>query len=214
MSKHYVIVGSGVAAINAAKAIRDQDKEGTISIYGEEYSMPYNRIKLSKELFSDLGSEKVLLKKEKWYKTNSISVYPKTKIAKINTDAHMVMTEHGDEIAYDQLLLCTGAKNRKLAIDGADLTGVFTIRDMQEANTFKSHIEKKEHIVTIGGGVQGLETAWSILQSSKKVTIVEASSHLMARQLDERTSLLLKSRIEAMDVDVYVNANIERIIRR
>ena len=64
MNKNYCIIGSGVAAVHAAKAIRDQDKEANIHVFGAEKSLPYNRIKLSKELYSDLRSEKVLLKKK------------------------------------------------------------------------------------------------------------------------------------------------------
>lgn len=212
MSKNYVIIGSGVAAVNAAKAIRDLDKEGRIMIFGAEKSMPYNRIKLSKELFSDLGSEKALIKKEKWYQTNQISMYPDTKITRINTESRYVVTSYGNKIAYDRLLLCTGSNNRKLTIDGAWKKGVFTIREMAEAEEFIRFIADKNHILTIGGGIQGLETAWSILQAGKQVTIVEASSRLIARQLDERTSLLLKNKIEATGINVYLNASIERIL--
>ncbi len=69
---NYCIIGTGVAAVQAAKAIRDHDQDANIIVYGEETSLPYNRIKLSKELFSDLRSEKVLIKKEKWYQTQNI----------------------------------------------------------------------------------------------------------------------------------------------
>ncbi|MDF2908007.1 MAG: rubredoxin [Herbinix sp.] len=55
MGKNYIIIGGGAAAVTAAKAIRNQDAEGTIQIYCKEKSLPYNRIKLSKELYDDLG---------------------------------------------------------------------------------------------------------------------------------------------------------------
>ena len=61
-------------------------KEANILVFGAEKSLPYNRIKLSKELFSDLSSEKVLIKKEKWYQTQNIQTFPNTKIEKIDTD--------------------------------------------------------------------------------------------------------------------------------
>ena len=86
MNKNYCIIGTGVAAVNAAKAIRDHDKEANIIIFGAEKSLPYNRIKLSKELFSDLRSEKVLIKKEKWYQAQNIQILTNTKIVKINPE--------------------------------------------------------------------------------------------------------------------------------
>ncbi|WP_404330552.1 NAD(P)/FAD-dependent oxidoreductase [Mesobacillus maritimus] len=211
MAKTYCIIGSGVAAVNAAKAIRDHDKEGKILIFGSESSMPYNRIKLSKDLFSDLTSPKVLLKKEKWYVTQQIELLNKA-IVKIDTDDYVITTADGDIFAYDKLLICTGAKNRKLPIEGVDKPGVFTIREMQEAEAFKTFISDKESVVNIGGGIQGLETAWSLHQAGKKVTIVEAAPRLMARQLDEKTSQLLKNRIEELGIKVYLGTGIDQII--
>ena len=212
MNKNYCIIGTGVAAVYAAKAIRDQDKEAHIHVFGAEKSLPYNRIKLSKELYSDLSSEKVLIKKEKWYDTQNIETHLNTRIVEINTDDRSIMTENNETIHYDKLLICTGAKNRRLSIDGSNKKGVFTIREMHEAEDFKVFVEDKQHVVNIGGGVQGLETAWSMHKAGKKVSIVEVAPRLMSRQLDERTSFLLKGKIEAAGVKVYVNTSVDRII--
>lgn len=64
MKKNFIIIGSGVAAVNAAKTIRENDKDSNVFIFGEEPSLPYKRIKLSKDLYSDLHSEKVLIKRK------------------------------------------------------------------------------------------------------------------------------------------------------
>ncbi|PFJ07923.1 FAD-dependent oxidoreductase [Bacillus cereus] len=212
MEKNYVMIGSGVAAVNAAKAIRDHDKDANIVIYGEEPSWPYNRIKLSKELYSDLHSEKVLIKKEKWYQNNNISVITNTKVVKIDTEQKYIVTANDEKITYYKLLICTGANNRKLPIDGVDKKNVFTIRDMREADAFKACLEDKQSVVNIGGGVQGLETAYSMMKAGKKVTIVEVADKLMARQLDEKTSLLLKQKVESAGVQVYLNSSIDSIL--
>src|SRR3954447_24979370 len=108
MNKSYCIIGTGVAAVYAAKAIRDQDKEAHIHVFGAEKTLPYNRIKLSKELYSDLRSEKVLIKKEKWYDTQNIETHLNTRIVEINMDGQFIMTESSEKIQYDKLLICTG----------------------------------------------------------------------------------------------------------
>lgn len=212
MSKQYCIIGTGVAAVNAAKAIRDHDKESAILLFGAEKSLPYNRIKLSKDLYSDLHSEKVLIKKEKWYQSQNIQTFPNVKIVRIDTDQHTILTLTGETISYDKLLICTGAKNRRLPITGVDKNGVFTIREMHEADDFKAFIEDKSRVVNIGGGIQGLETAWSILKAGKRVSIVEVAPRLMARQLDEKTSSLLKKKVEEAGVEVYLHASIKEIV--
>ncbi|PFL71878.1 NAD(P)/FAD-dependent oxidoreductase [Bacillus anthracis] len=212
MEKNFVIIGSGVAAVNAAKTIREYDKGSNIFIFGEEPSLPYKRIKLSKDLYSDLNSEKVLIKKKKWYQDNHISVFINTKVVKINTDEQFIVTSNEAVFSYHKLLICTGANNRRLEINGIHKKNIFTIRDMKEADELKGHLEDKESVVTIGGGVQGLETAWSILKAGKKVSIVEVAPLLMRRQLDIKSSLLLKRKIEKEGVKVYLNTSIDSIL--
>ncbi|EML9734759.1 TPA: NAD(P)/FAD-dependent oxidoreductase [Bacillus cereus] len=212
MEKNFVIIGSGVAAVNAAKTIREYDKGSNIFIFGEEPSLPYKRIKLSKDLYSDLHSEKVLIKKKKWYQDNHISVFINTKVVKINTDEQFIVTSNEAVFSYHKLLICTGANNRRLEINGINKKNIFTIREMKEADELKGHLEDKESVVTIGGGVQGLETAWSILKAGKKVSIVEVAPLLMRRQLDTKSSLLLKRKIEKEGVKVYLNTSIDSIL--
>ncbi|PEN43591.1 FAD-dependent oxidoreductase [Bacillus wiedmannii] len=212
MEKNFVIIGSGVAAVNAAKTIREYDKESNIFIFGEESSLPYKRIKLSKDLYSDLHSEKVLIKKQKWYQDNHISVFTDTKVVKIDTNEQVIITSNKEEFSYHKLLICTGANNRRLRINGINKKNIFTIRNMEEADELKGNLEDKESVVTIGGGVQGLETAWSILKAGKKVSIVEVAPSLMRRQLDTKSSLLLKRKIESEGVKVYLNTSIDSIL--
>ncbi|MEC2258424.1 NAD(P)/FAD-dependent oxidoreductase [Bacillus thuringiensis] len=212
MEKNFVIIGSGVAAVNAAKTIREYDKGSNIFIFGEEPLLPYKRIKLSKDLYSDLHSEKVLIKKKKWYQDNHISVFINTKVVKINTDEQFIVTSNETVFSYHKLLICTGANNRRLEINGINKKNIFTIRDMKEADELKGHLEDKESVVIIGGGVQGLETAWSILKAGKKVSIVEVAPLLMSRQLDTKSSLLLKRKIEKEGVKVYLNTSIDSIL--
>lgn len=212
MTKNYCIIGTGVAAVNAAKAIRDQDQKGDIRIFGSEDSLPYNRIKLSKDLYGDLRSEKVLIKKEAWYQKQQIQTFPNTAITHIDVEGHILVTSTGERISYDKLLICTGAKNRKLPLPGFDKQGVYTIREMHEAEAFKTYIEDKSSIVNIGGGIQGLETAWSIVKAGKQVTVLEAAPHLMARQLDEQASSILRQKLEAAGVEVRLQAAVQQVV--
>ncbi|MCM3341930.1 FAD-dependent oxidoreductase [Paenibacillus sp. MER TA 81-3] len=211
-NNHYVIVGSGVASVNAAKAIRDHDNEAQISIFGEEPALPYNRVKLSKGLFTDLHSEKVLIKKEKWFRENRITVHDSTRIASIDTEKKAVMTVDGQTIAYHKLLLCTGATNRKLSLQGASLSNVHNIRDRRDADKFKNSLRIGDRICVIGGGIQGLETAWSLIQAGYPVSIIEAGPRLMPRQLDAESSAMLMKKAVEFGAEVRLGQGVKSII--
>lgn len=211
MDKHFVIIGSGVAAVHAAKAIRDQDLDSEITIFGEEDHLPYNRIKLTKGLFSDLHSEKVLIKKEKWYRDNRISLHISSRVMSIDPDQQQVETADGQQVFYHKLLLCMGARNRALTVDGAGLKNVHTIRELGDADQLKASLISGQHVVVIGGGVQGLETAWALHEGGYQVSIIEAAPRLMVRQLDEASSEQLRLLLEQSGVQVKLHAGVTSI---
>lgn len=211
MPNHFVIVGGGVAAVHAAKAIRDQDAEAEISILSREDRLPYNRVKLTKGLFTDLHSEKVLIKKDKWYRDNRITVRTSAHVVSIHPNRKLVMTADGQSLSYNKLLLCMGANNRKLPIDGAGLNNVHTLRDMNDADGLKDSLQDGSRVAVIGGGVQGLETAWALHEAGHEVTVIEASQRLMSRQLDEKSSDMLKGILERCGVRVILQAGLASI---
>ena len=212
MNKSYVIIGSGVAAISAAKAIRDKDKSGSIVIYGEEAMLPYLRIKLSKDLLKDLNNDKILLKKQQWYEENNIKFFKDTRILKIDVENKFLISSKGENISYDKLLIATGSYNKTLPLIGSDKEGVFTLRNVLDANNIKSYLKGKNNIVHIGGGVQGLETAWTLHSNGKEVFIIEAGKRLMPRLLDERASSILKDKIENIGVKFICDARVDEIL--
>jgi nitrite reductase (NADH) large subunit len=210
--RHFVIIGGGVAGLTAAKAIRDLDLEAQISIYGEEAGLPYNRIKLSKALFTDLQSDKVLIKKEKWFAQNKIDLFHSTKITAIETVDHTITTQDGQTIKYDKLLLCTGALNRTLALEGASLPQVHDLRFREQAEQLKQTLGSQDRVCVIGGGIQGIETAWSLHQAGYSVTIIEQAPRLMARQLNEEAAGILTTQIESLGTKVFTGTAVTKII--
>lgn len=209
--RHYVIVGGGVAAISAAKAIRDRQEAAEISIFGDESGLPYNRVKLSKGLFTDLHSDNVLIKKEKWYHEHKIAYYGGTPVTSIDPDSRTITTGDGQTVRYDKLLLCTGAVNRKLSLEGASLPQVHNIRSRNDADKLKQALRDGDRICVIGGGIQGVETAWSLNRAGYSVTIVEASPRLMARQLDERAAAIFTEKIAEQGTEIRLGQGVRSI---
>lgn len=163
-------------------------------------------------MFTDLHSEKVLIKKQKWFHENRIKVHENTRITSIDTEKKTVMTADGQTIAYHKLLLCTGATNRKLSLQGASLSNVHNIRDRCDADKFKAALQIGDRICVIGGGIQGLETAWSLIQAGYPVSIIEAGPRLMPRQLDAQSSAILMRKAVESGAEVRLGQGVKSII--
>lgn len=211
MEEKIVIIGSGIAAISAAKAIREIDKQSEIVIFGEEKFYPYYRIKISKGLLGNLEEDKLLIQQKKWYTDNNIRVYCDNKVTGIDTKNKEAILEDGTRVPYTKLLLANGASNLTPPIKGIDKPGVFNLRTLDGALKILEYLNNVKRVLLIGGGVQNLEIANILSEGGKKVIIAEFASRLMPRQLDEFVSDKLKQSIEAQNIEVMLDTQVQEI---
>lgn len=212
MSNNIIIIGGGIAAVSAIKAIREVESESTIQLFQDEKFYPYNRIKLTKSLFGKLEEKDILLQKIEWYETNKVEIHLNKKIIEINVEGQEIIASDGRRFKYDKLLLATGSTNFKPTIEGIDKKNVYTIRHLEDAWDLRNIITSDAIVMNIGGGIQGLETTWELNQQGKEVYVAEIQSRLMPRQLDERASEILKHVIESFNIKILLNTEIKKII--
>ncbi|HEX9062828.1 MAG TPA: FAD-dependent oxidoreductase, partial [Clostridia bacterium] len=211
MNERFIIVGCGITAISAVKAIREVNENAEIHMFGDEKFYPYNRIKLSKSLFDKLEEGSILLQKKDWYEVNRVNLNLNTKVKSIETSGQEVVLSDGTHEKYDKLLIATGAGNAVPPIDGIKSQGVYTLRGLEDARNIHENLENKNVVVNIGAGSQGLETAWILHQHGKKVIVIQRNKRLMPRELDEKASLILKNVVEKFNIGVLTNTQLERI---
>ncbi len=214
MSEKIIIVGAGIAAISAVKAIREVDQQSEIIVLGEEEVFPYNRMKLSKGLLSNLRLEKILLEDYDWYQNNQITLHLKQQATGVDPASQEVILTDNSRINYTKLILATGASNATPAIKGIKQEGVFTLRSLIDAKKIREDVADKKRIVVIGGGVLGLEMAWVLAEAGKEVVVVELSSNLMSEQLDSVACTLLERKIKDYNVEVLTGTAVEEIIAK
>ena len=211
LNKNIVIIGGGIAAVSAIKAIREVNKEINIYVFQNEKSYPYYRIKLTKGLFDNIEENKFLLQKREWYDSNKVNLYLDKEVLAIDTVNNKIEINDGSSLEYDKLLIATGASNFTPPIKGINKKNVFTIRKLEDIEEIKKNVKDKETILNIGGGVQGLEAAWAFSKEGKDVIVVEALERLMPRQLDKRASDILRKKIEEANIKILLNAQVESI---
>lgn len=211
MSNKVVIIGGGVAAINAAKAIREVDSAAEIDVFQNEKAYPYYRIKLTKNMFGNLEEDKILLQKKEWYVSNNINLHLGVEVVDIDIDKQEISLESGSRFYYDKLLIANGSSNFIPPINGIEKENVHTIRKLSNIEAIKANIEDNKAVLIIGGGIQGLETAWALNQEGKEVIIAEVLERLMPRQLDKRASDILKKAIESFNIKLLLDTQITEI---
>ncbi len=182
MTNPCIIVGASHTGAQLAVSLRQSGWEAGIIMIGDEPDLPYHRPPLSKDFMSgDKSIEDILIRPEKVYNDANIEVRLSTRVDSINRDAKTVTLGNGEVLAYEKLVLATGARVRRLPIEGADLNGVFYLRDTRDVRAIKAQVSAGKKAVIIGGGYIGLETAASLRKKGMEVTVLEAMDRILQR---------------------------------
>ena len=206
-----VIVGGGVAALTAAEAARDRNKEASIEIITDEDLPCYNRPMLTKNILAKPDILGFITKAPDWYVKNNIKVTFGAAVTRIDGGTKTLTLSNGESRSYDKLVYATGAESFVPPIPGADQPMVRVIRKVSDIIAIQNVLPQVKDIVMIGGGVLGLEAASEFIKTGRNVTVVEMAPSLMGRQLDETGSRFLKAAAEAKGVRVITGAKISAI---
>jgi 3-phenylpropionate/trans-cinnamate dioxygenase ferredoxin reductase subunit len=178
----HVIIGGGLAAARAAKAMRDKAFDGRIMIVSAEPHPPYDRPPLSKAvLLGDAPLDSTRLLTPEFLRDKEIELRLGAPAQALDRATRRVVLENGEAIPYDKLLLATGARARRLTLPGSDLAGLFYLRRLDDCAALGGALRPGAAVVIIGGGYIGLEVAASAQRRGCRVTVLEAQGRVMAR---------------------------------
>jgi len=180
----YVIVGASLAGAKAAETLRGEGFDGNIVLLGEEDERPYERPPLSKGYL--LGKEDrstIFVHEEGWYAENGVDLRLGVRVTALDPGAKQVSLADGGTIAYDRVLLATGASPRRLNAPGADLDGIMYLRRVGDSERLQAALRGAGQVVTVGGGWIGLEVTAAAREAGCEVTVVEPELVALHRQL-------------------------------
>jgi 3-phenylpropionate/trans-cinnamate dioxygenase ferredoxin reductase component len=170
----HVIVGASLAGAKAAEALRAEGFDGRVVLIGAESERPYERPPLSKEyLRGEAGRDKVYVHDEDFYAKHGIELRLGRAASRIDVVDRDVELEGGERLAYDRLLIATGAEPRRLAIPGGALDGVLYLRSVRDSDALRQRFDGGGRVVVVGAGWIGAEVSASARQRGLEVTLVD-----------------------------------------
>lgn len=208
-----VLIGNGLAGMRCLEDLLDMAPDRyEVTVIGEEPWGNYNRIMLSPVLSGEKTIEDIMLHAHAWYSDKGIKFIADDPVIKIDRTRKTVHTEKGETVNYDRLIIATGSKPFIPPVQGVDLKGVISFRDIYDVNTMIKYCETKKNAVVIGGGLLGLEAAYGLKQRGMNVTVLHLMDRIMERQLDGRASRMLRHSIEEKGIKIITEANTEALI--
>jgi apoptosis-inducing factor 3 len=179
-----VILGGGAAGFAAAEMLRREQYAGSIVMLSNDDAAPVDRPNLSKDYLAGTAPEDwVPLRPESFYADNGIDLRLKMHATGIDPRAGEVELADGSKVAFDRLLLATGAEPVKLPIPGADAAHVFTLRSLADCRAIIARAKEARRVVVLGASFIGLEVAASLRNRDIEVHVVAPEARPMERIL-------------------------------
>ena len=199
-----VIVGAGPAGARCADRLAVGG--ASVTLIGAEPNHPYNRVALSLYLAGDVEEHALVTHHAEHLETSRIAWRPNTRVASLDRAARAVVTEAGERVEYDHLVLATGANPVRLPFPGADGPHVLMYRTLDDVQQMIAHAARGGDAVVIGGGLLGLEAAAGLSRRGMRVTVLHATDRLMDRQLDHGAAAMLERRLAGQGIAVITQA--------
>ncbi|MBS1844107.1 MAG: FAD-dependent oxidoreductase [Actinobacteria bacterium] len=210
-AERIVIVGGGPAGQAAAAAYRDAGGDGSVAILAREPDPPYERPPLTKDfLRGESGREALPLVDAAWYQEHGVDLRTDAEVAEVDLGRADVWTVGGEAVAFDRLLLATGADPIVPPIPGADGPAVQTVRRIGDSERL-GEIGAGDAVLVVGSGFIGCEAAASLAMRGAAVTIASLEEAPQAKRLGPEVAAEIAGWLEGLGVEILPEAELDSI---
>ena len=212
--KSFVIVGNCIAGVSAADTLRQYNQRDDVIVIGDEDVPAYARCLITYYLAGDVEEAHLLSHSPDWYRHRNIKMLLNTKAQRVDPQKKEITVEANrrtKKIAYDQLLIATGASPIFFNAFPYDPEGIIGMRTYGDAKKLKSWAKKGKKALIIGAGFVGLKTAYGLSKLGVKTQVVELLPTVLGRMTDLEASNRIVNRLTSASkgsIEIKLNSSV------
>lgn len=211
MERHVVIVGNGVAGFAAARRLRREDPDVTVSLFSDEPHPFYLRSRLKDYIAGALGDYEVILESRNLYRRERLNLFLQSPVLGLDTENREVLLR-GERVRYDRLLLAMGCSPASLGLPGADLAGVLSLRTLSDAEAIRQWMATRRRAVVIGEGIVSVHLAEALARMGAEVEYTLLGEHFWPDVLDPTASAIVEEVLTELGVRIRKRVRVSRIL--
>ncbi|GAA6118272.1 nitrite reductase large subunit NirB [Acidovorax sp. FG27] len=201
-----IVVGHGMVGHKLLEELEQLKVAAEVTVLCEEPRPAYDRVHLS-EFFSGKTAEELSVVEPGFFERSGFTLRLAARAASIERRNNTVTTLDGEVLHYDKLILATGSVPFVPQVPGRDRPHCFVYRTIEDLEGMKASGAHSKTGVVVGGGLLGLECAKALRDLGLEAHVVEFAPRLMTVQVDDGGGRVLRSKIEALGVQVHTSRN-------
>lgn len=207
----YIILGSGAAGISAIEAIRSKDSSAEILLITDDPHGYYSRPGLAYYLTGELD-EKMLFpfSPQDFQRLHVRQMHARA--VRIHPQEHRVELHSGAKLAYDRLLIATGAAAAQAKVPGSDLQGVVKLDSLEDAHHILKLARRARAAVVVGGGITALELVEGLVARGIRTHYFLRGERYWSNVLDPTESTIVEQRLKAAKIQINYNTELAEIL--
>jgi 3-phenylpropionate/trans-cinnamate dioxygenase ferredoxin reductase subunit len=206
----FLLVGGGMASAHCAAELRKRGAQGSILLVGREPEPPYERPPLSKEyLRGEAERAEAHVNPLSWYEQNGVELLTGRNVMALDPAARTAKIQGGEEVAFGQALLATGANVNILRLEGAENEGIHYLRAFGNSDAIRADAERAEHVVLIGGSYIGCEVAASLTATGTRCSIIALEEVALSRTFGADAGRWFQRKLEQNGVEFHGGEELE-----
>ena len=208
----YVVVGASAAGINAAKTLREINKDIEIILISKDEYV-YSRCILHHFLDGRRDIEDLDFSPGEFFKKYDIKWMKGVEVTGIDTKEKKLKLDNGEDLPYEKVVLATGASSFLPPIENLrTANNVIGLRNLDDAIRIKEIAPKVKNIIILGAGLVGVDAMAGLLDYDAKVTMIEMGDRILPLQLDRYAANVYIERLKEEGVDFRFNVRAEKVI--
>jgi NAD(P)H-nitrite reductase large subunit len=202
VTTRHVIVGTGIAALSAAEAIRHADPRGTITMIGPETGPFYSRPGLAYWTTREVPESQLSIRTPADVAALRLDRRA-GRVVGLDSASHRITLEGGERLAYGRLLVATGAASMAADFPGAQLAGVLQVDDLEDARAFVARAKTARAAVVVGGGSTALELVDGLHAHGVETHYCMRGARYWSRVFDEVESAIVEAGLLANGIHLH-----------
>lgn len=211
---HYLIVGSSHAALAAVQAIRMHDEDGSVTVVSKDDALPYSPTVLPYVVSGRSDPQRVFLRDDDYFAKQKVNYLKGKAVTSIAATENLVCLSSGEQIAYEKLLLATGAAPQLPPVPGLDRVKYHVLRSLDDALRLRDALNGTRQAVVLGAGLVGMHAAENLAKAGAQVTVVEMQPTVLAGYFDRDASGIIEQAFAAKGVRLMMGNKVVKLAPR